>query len=1245
MNTKKNRIPTVCDSRFLRNIHFLFYNFLILLFSFTVSVNSYSQAPPDYKKQLGMPTVLPTSPDAASLGKFGNIPVSYATGIPDISVPIYTIKCGNLQWPISFAYHAGGIKVDEIASSTGLGWALNAPGVISRALVGRPDDESGGYEPNYTTAGNNDWVYLYDVLDGKADSEYDIFSFNFNGKSGKFIINQDGSILQIPLSNLKITAGASLNSFTITDENGITYLFDQVELTTSHDIAIDATDIQYKSSWYLSKVELPDKNNIIQFTYTGAGQTSNTYKNFHQAIGAKYPGYSPTPLNQNSVSGATVTTNVLRISGVSFSNGSIVFNYDAAGRLDGAGDNKLIAISINRQINGVATQIKKISLHQSYFYYNPPYAPDAQNPYRLRLDSLWEYGSSTNVSPKTYKFEYNATPMVPRGNYGQDIWGYNNGQYSNPTLLEYQSVYFDNYYNPSTYTFGNANRNVDTIQMKACMLSSITYPTGGKSTFVFDANVYDAEASTTTPAEQSTQVSADQAQTSTTTFTFPSNAVQTEPTRVVSNLSKCDQVGVYQRSRVVLKDLTTGNEIYWQQITDPPQSVSSDHAVWLQSGHNYEIKAYVYTNIPIAAVTASIKVQWNTLTGLPDIKKGGGLRIREIKHYSVNGVLAGTENYLYDTAVTLTPFYHIKRTYSEVYYRFGTSPSGGIGCVYYDSPLCRVYTSSSIYPIGTALGSFLLYKRVQKITVDATNGATNGKSEYVYDVFRDETYPVGGRYFVPPLLSNDWKNGFLASEAHYKFSGGVYSIVKKTENTYTEFNSTQSYALKLQGNFIHEGCWPRYSTSIGADATYFTYPIRSGSKRLSETIETLYDDNGNKIETHSYNNYASVKYDFPTKTIITDSKGNSKYTTFKYPPDFSTPGNVYEKMEQRNIIAPVIEQKSYSNTTLLNTVRNEYRDWKNDGKVLSPQYVQASTLNNNLENRLEYYDYDNFNNPLSLSKSNDLQKVYIWGYNKTFPVAEVIGISYNNIMTVINQSVLDNPLNDATLRTELNKIRINFPSAQVMSYTYNPLIGMTSQTDINGRTTYFFYDEYGRLAVVKDKDGKIVKKLCYNYLGQPGDCSLYGNDAQSGSFTKNDCSSGSGTLVTYNVPADKYYASTKVSANAMAQSEVAASGPTYANTNGTCTAPQTTVNGQSYIGQPYIVNFYDPSTTQSYSMWVYPYSTASVTLPIGTYNVSFSAYSNAVYTYFNINGYSTYGYSANFSSVYIGSGSYAYIGY
>src|SRR5580698_7637476 len=65
------------------------------------------------------------SPTAASLGKYGDFPVSYNTGLPQISIPIYTVKAGSLSLPISLSYHASGLKVQEEASWVGAGWSLN----------------------------------------------------------------------------------------------------------------------------------------------------------------------------------------------------------------------------------------------------------------------------------------------------------------------------------------------------------------------------------------------------------------------------------------------------------------------------------------------------------------------------------------------------------------------------------------------------------------------------------------------------------------------------------------------------------------------------------------------------------------------------------------------------------------------------------------------------------------------------------------------------------------------------------------------------------------------------------------------------------------------------------------------------------------------------------------------------------------------------------------------------------------
>lgn len=60
-----------------------------------------------------------------------------------------------------------------------------------------------------------------------------------------------------------------------------------------------------------------------------------------------------------------------------------------------------------------------------------------------------------------------------------------------------------------------------------------------------------------------------------------------------------------------------------------------------------------------------------------------------------------------------------------------------------------------------------------------------------------------------------------------------------------------------------------------------------------------------------------------------------------------------------------------------------------------------------------------------------------------------------------------------------------YPSDALMTtYTYAPLVGMLSQIDPSGKTTYYGYDVLGRLAMVKDNDGNVIKTYNYHYHSQ-----------------------------------------------------------------------------------------------------------------------------------------------------------------
>lgn len=88
-----------------------------------------------------IPRIIPPSPETFSIFRFVDYPVNHSTGVPEISIPLYNITCGSLNVPIAIDYHAGGRQISDLSGPIGLGWILNAGGIISRTIYGFPDEE------------------------------------------------------------------------------------------------------------------------------------------------------------------------------------------------------------------------------------------------------------------------------------------------------------------------------------------------------------------------------------------------------------------------------------------------------------------------------------------------------------------------------------------------------------------------------------------------------------------------------------------------------------------------------------------------------------------------------------------------------------------------------------------------------------------------------------------------------------------------------------------------------------------------------------------------------------------------------------------------------------------------------------------------------------------------------------------------------------------------------------------------
>ncbi len=133
-------------------------------------------------------------------------------------------------------------------------------------------------------------------------------------------------------------------------------------------------------------------------------------------------------------------------------------------------------------------------------------------------------------------------------------------------------------------------------------------------------------------------------------------------------------------------------------------------------------------------------------------------------------------------------------------------------------------------------------------------------------------------------------------------------------------------------------------------------------------------------------------------------------------------------------------------------------------------------------------------------------------------------------------------------------IRLHPAASQMISYTYDPVLGKTSESDANNRSVNYEYDNVGRLRYIKDEDKNIVKMYEYNTVSKQNGCpGLYYNKLITENFTKNNCGAGYiGSTISYGVAANTYSSViSQADADAKAENFLLANGQNVAN-SGSC---------------------------------------------------------------------------------------------
>ncbi|MEM6269139.1 MAG: DUF6443 domain-containing protein [Bacteroidota bacterium] len=948
---------------------------------------------------------IPPSPEAAALAQYVETPVSWYTGSPSFNLPLWTLQSRDLSLPISLSYHGGGIKVDQIASRIGLGWAMNAGGVISRTVRGKPDEKpngwlqiasqipspafSGAHEVDNNGYNNTEQELLLDIAQGGKDGQPDAFHVNMPGWSGRIVFDASGNPIPIPYAKLKIEVDWINYGWDITTPDGIKYTFGQDARENSITLS-DCGDSYAQgviTAWYLKTIKSPNGDQI-DLEYQGLGLIQEQLPLTETAYAPYGSGSTSSECvgKASDICGGTKNTSMVRLSAVRSAKGSVEFVYDTQNRTDLSGDFALQEIEIRRKD---ASLVKEYVLTHSYWSG------------RLMLDAVTETSANFTTLPPT-TFNYYKTHSLPAtGSFSQDHWGFANGK-PNTTGIPRTEL-------PDCKVIGSADRSPDFNYSRAGSLKEVIRPGGSKTTFEYESHSYTAN-----PNEQEEVPAFADAD----AYCFggpcgspacstcvPSQTVQiiiyhNQCVDMTVNLSNsgsfCDaEAKIYRQGGQVIQS--------WSCANSGTQSAS----IYLTAGTYFiEAKAYLPND------NASIRIDYTNESPIQE-HIGGGIRIaRIIEHDGFDSAndLVREFDYNYSENPNQPSGQIVTRPGYSFWYNEERDQSSAQTTIWTNCGFLAV-SATTRQGLGTTQGSHVGYAEVtEKIGVGGANGKIVRRFSTALEAPNSlNTFPLG------PTTSLDHLRGRLLNKIVYDNSG---TLISEELHHFTESSSNETIIDCYNIGFKkHSGQDPN-SISLN---TMVLRPYEEVSQwsYIDTVITRTYDDNGiNYTETKAISEYANPVHIQLTESRTTDSEGREVIQRFTYPGDYAVGANdqyalalsllKQDKFMHAATIEKTTWQKKPGNTEeLLSGHLTMYKEFQ--AGIIMPEKLMILEVATPIANfnsstvtggsfaidsryieRERVEAYDDYGHIVQVQRKDGIQASYKWGHNATLPVAEIL---------------------------------------------------------------------------------------------------------------------------------------------------------------------------------------------------------------------------------------------------------------
>jgi RHS repeat-associated protein len=920
----------------------------LLLLGFSAS----AQVENNYANAGDMP-----APNAASLGKYTDIPVNYFTGIPQIKLPIYTIEEGGISLPISVSYHASGVKPNEPASWVGTNWSLNAGGMVTRTIVGLRDELPSGYINVINSLTGNPKTDIENNGNTIPDTEPDIFSYNFNGYTGKFFIgNRDNTPEVVFIEKTDIKGFIDLSSaavpeilgFVFVTPDGNRYFFGKTTLNNvdARERAIPFEQTPngdaYYTSWYLNTIQTFDEKFFINFEYEKENSSYQLaypcYYHFNKKAcddGDSFSVPSTPAVDCGGVNSAEYLYKYVysqRLKSIKTSTGLVQVDFVASStpRKDlgkGTDSTQKQAKALDKikvSFGDGTTFCKEWQFSYTYFYDNRPevdtwitYDPDAlESRFHLKLDKIQEQTCNTSnqiILPPTI-FEYDGQSVSYTEN-GQtvntqfvpffltkevDHWGFYNGQIGNQQAFTPNVPPTTVNAGGVTYTYGSSNRETNATVIKSGSLKKITYPTGGYTSYEFEPNVVKTE--------------------------WNNNQSNNIISLSTCATSTCCNTNSAEQSITLTEDMISNGKVY------------------------LKISEFLSTTIP------------SCITNTPTFQATYNLQIFEnnattaFKSISFN-ITCSSSNGEVDSAAISMKLWEIANFSPGTIYKFKITSTNGLSTFRVTLP-----TNFSNKTVGGL--------RVKKITThDAVNSANNITRTYNYDENSNTNVSSGRLYRVPDYGYGFYKKYGIGTPNNPAFDSCAFTIVRIASNTHNSLTNYQGYHIgyqkvtEISGNVSSENGKKifRYNTETGnikdlsvlgapdlptiKNGTPFADSVFTATGQIISYSNTIYD---NAIHIQ---NYPKLSYKWQRFEVNIDGGGTQPYD-YIYNTDF---------IPLRTTFKRVGKVTSYMDGVVTTTTL-DYNDTPPPGQIgerrIQPRYITTTNSDGKTYKTEQKFAYD-----------------------------------------------------------------------------------------------------------------------------------------------------------------------------------------------------------------------------------------------------------------------------------------------